>query len=84
MRFAIYLGYLAGLLTVASFVPQVIRAWRTKQTDALSIGTFALIITSGVAWVTYGVLKRDMPVIATNVGMVALNVAIVAAKLRYG
>ena len=84
MRFAIYLGYIAGFLTVASFVPQVLRAWRTKQTDALSKRTFALIITAGVAWVTYGVLKRDMPVIVTNVGMIALNAAILAAKLRYG
>jgi L-cysteine desulfidase len=48
------------------------------------MGTFALIIAAGVAWVTYGVMKDDMPVIVTNVGMVALNIAIVAAKLRYG
>ena len=84
MRFAVYLGYLAGFLTVASFVPQVLRTWRTKQTDALSRGTFALIITAGVAWITYGVLQRDTPVIATNVGMVVLNCAILTAKLRYG
>jgi MtN3 and saliva related transmembrane protein len=78
MRFAAYLGYLAGFLTVASFVPQVVRTWRTKQTEALSVGTFALIITAGVAWITYGVIKRDNPVILTNVGMVALNGAILA------
>jgi MtN3 and saliva related transmembrane protein len=84
MRFAVFLGYLAGCLTVASFVPQVVRAWRTKQTNALSVGTFVLIITAGVAWTVYGVLKRDTPVIATNVGMVLLNCAILAAKLRFG
>jgi MtN3 and saliva related transmembrane protein len=84
MRFAVYLGYIAGCLTVASFVPQVIRAWRTKQTGALSVGTFVLIITAGVAWVTYGVLRRDTPVIVTNVGMIALNCAILTAKLRFG
>jgi MtN3 and saliva related transmembrane protein len=83
MRFAVYLGYLAGFLTVASFVPQVVRTWRTKQTEALSVGTFALIITAGVAWIVYGVLKRDSPVIWTNAGMVALNCAILTAKLRY-
>jgi MtN3 and saliva related transmembrane protein len=61
----------------------VVRTWRTKQTEALSVGTFVLIITAGVAWVTYGVLEGDKPVILTNVGMVALNGAILAAKLRY-
>jgi MtN3 and saliva related transmembrane protein len=84
MRFALYLGYAAGFLTVASFVPQVVRTWRTKQTEALSVGTFALIITAGVAWIAYGVVQRDRPVILTNVGMVALNCAILAAKLRFG
>ena len=83
MRLAVYLGYLAGFLTVASFVPQVVRTWRTKQTEALSVGTFVLIITAGLAWITYGVLKGDNPVILTNVGMVALNGAILAAKLRF-
>ena len=83
MRFAVYLGYIAGFITVASFVPQVVRVWRTRQTDALSVGTFALIITAGVAWIAYGVLERDTPVILTNVGMIALNGAILAAKLRF-
>ena len=83
MRFAVYLGYLAGLLTVVSFVPQVVRAWRTKDTASLSIGTFALIITAGVAWIVYGVLQRDNPVVVTNVGMVVLNAAILTAKLKF-
>ena len=83
MRIAVYLGYLAGFLTVASFLPQVVRTWRTKQTKDLSVGTFALLITAGALWITYGVLERDRPVIVTNVGMVALNCVILAAKLRY-
>ena len=78
-----YIGYLAGFLTVVSFLPQVHRAWRTKQTKDLSIGMFLILITAGVLWLVYGVLSSDWPVIATNVGMVVLNGAILAAKLRY-
>jgi MtN3 and saliva related transmembrane protein len=83
MRLIPYLGYLAGALTVVSLWPQVLRAWRTKQTKDLSIRTFVLLITAGVLWITYGVLTTDWPVIATNVGMVLLNGAILAAKLKY-
>jgi MtN3 and saliva related transmembrane protein len=78
-----FIGYLAGVLTVVSLVPQVLRAWRTKQTKALSVRTFLLLITSGVLWITYGALAADWPVIATNAGMVVLNSAILGAKLRY-
>jgi MtN3 and saliva related transmembrane protein len=78
-----HLGYGAGIITVVSFVPQVVRAWRTKQTRDLSLGSFALLITAGSLWVIYGATSRDWPVVATNTGMVVLNVALATAKVRY-
>jgi MtN3 and saliva related transmembrane protein len=78
-----YLGYAAGLFTVGSFLPQVLRAWRTRQTRDLSLAMFALLITSGVLWMAYGIVTDDWPVIVTNCGMVVLNVALLAAKLRF-
>ena len=79
----VYLGYFAGAITVLSFLPQVIRAWRTRQTRDLSMGMFALLVTAGSLWMVYGAVTRDWPVVATNAGMVALNGALVVAKIRY-
>ena len=79
----VYLGYFAGTITVVSFLPQVVRAWRTRQTRDLSMGMFALLVISGALWMLYGAINRDWPVVATNAGMVALNGALVVAKLRY-
>jgi MtN3 and saliva related transmembrane protein len=78
-----YLGFFAGLLTVSSFLPQVIRSWRTRQTRDLSLGMFALLTTASSLWIVYGVLTSDWPVIATNAAMVALNGALAVAKVRY-
>jgi MtN3 and saliva related transmembrane protein len=78
-----HLGYTAGALTVISFLPQVVRAWRTRRTRDLSLSSFALLVTAGSLWVVYGAMSRDWPVVATNSGMVALNLALVAAKVRY-
>ncbi|NUO63189.1 MAG: SemiSWEET transporter [Gemmatimonadaceae bacterium] len=78
-----YLGFLAGALTVGSFLPQVVRAWRTRQTRDLSLAMFALLVTSGALWALYGLMRHDWPVVITNAGMVALNGALVVAKLRY-
>lgn len=78
-----YLGYFAGGLTVSSFVPQVVRVWRTKQTRDLSLGMFALLSTASTLWMIYGIAMRDWPVVFTNLGMVALNGAIAVAKIRY-
>jgi len=77
------LGYVAGMVTVASFLPQVVRAWRTRQTRDLSLASLALLITAGSMWILYGALSRDWPVVATNGGMVGLLVLLAAAKVRY-
>ena len=79
----VYLGYFAGAITVLSFLPQVLRAWRSRQTRDLSMGMFALLVTAGSLWMVYGAVNHDWPVVATNAGMVALNGALVVAKLRY-
>ncbi len=78
-----YLGYFAGLLTVSSFLPQVIRTWQTRQTRDLSLGMFTLLVTASSLWILYGTMTADWPVILTNLGMVALNGALAVAKVRY-
>jgi MtN3 and saliva related transmembrane protein len=77
------LGYVAGVITVASFLPQVVRAWRTRQTRDLSLGSLALLITAGGLWILYGALSNDLPVVLTNGGMVALLALLAAAKVRF-
>jgi MtN3 and saliva related transmembrane protein len=84
MELTHYLGYVAGTLTVGSFLPQVIRTWKTRRTGDLSLWMFGVLITASTLWIIYGVVIRDWSVIITNVGMVALNGAIAAAKVRYG
>ncbi|HET9775817.1 MAG TPA: SemiSWEET transporter [Gemmatimonadaceae bacterium] len=79
-----YLGYFAGFLTVVSFLPQVIRTWRSRRTGDLSLGMFSLLVTASTLWIIYGFIINDWPVILTNLGMVVLNGSIGVAKVRYG
>ena len=77
------LGYAAGAITVASFLPQVIRAWRTRQTRDLSLASLGLLIAAGSLWVIYGALSRDWPVVITNSGMVMLLLMLAGAKVKF-
>lgn len=83
LAFAELVGYAAGVLTVGSYVPQVIHAWRTRRTRDLSFGTVALLTTSAAVWMTYGALIDSVPVIVTNAGMFSLTAALVVAKVRF-
>ena len=77
------LGFVAGVISVGAFLPQVVRAWRSRQTRDLSLEGITLLIVACSLWIIYGALARDWPVVATNGGMALLNVALVAAKLRF-
>ena len=78
-----WIGLLAGTLTTAAFVPQVIKIWRTKHADDLSTQMF-VIFTVGVAlWLWFGVLTASLPVIVANSVTLALSVLILALKFHY-
>jgi MtN3 and saliva related transmembrane protein len=79
-----WIGYGAAALTVISYLPQAVRAWRTGETHDLSLAMFLLLVAAGSLWLTYGVMRGDWPVIVTNASLVLVNIAILAAKLRNG
>lgn len=61
-----YLGLLAGALTTSSAFPQLIKSYRTRSTEDLSIW-FLIALLSGVTlWILYGVAVSDLPLIIAN------------------
>jgi MtN3 and saliva related transmembrane protein len=78
------LGLVAGALTTVAFVPQVVRAWRTRCTRDLSL-TMLLVLAAGVSlWIVFGVLTASLPIVAANALTLILIAAILVAKAKYG
>lgn len=75
------IGYLAGFLTVVGFVPQVIKSWRTRRTEDLSLSTGVLLSVSAITWTIYGVLLASAPMMITNVVVLICILLILAVKL---
>jgi MtN3 and saliva related transmembrane protein len=78
------IGYIAALLTTVAFVPQAWLTWRTKKTDEISLGMYALFTTGVALWLAYGVLTMAWPVIVANAVTLVLALLILVMKLRYG
>jgi MtN3 and saliva related transmembrane protein len=75
-------GVLAGTLTTTAFVPQVVKTWRTRRADDVSLGML-LIFASGVAlWEVYGWSIGALPVIIANAVTIVLVLVMVVLKLR--
>ena len=83
MRLTSLLGFIAGILTTISFVPQVLHAWRSKSCDDLSWGMLLTFSAGVVLWLVYGIRLRAMPIIVANAVTLALLLAIMALKARY-
>ena len=77
------LGLTAATLTTGSFLPQVFRSWRTKRVADLSWYWLAMFATGLAAWTTYGAIRGDVPVIASNGVTLVLTFILIALKIRY-
>ena len=78
-----YCGMIAGTLTTLSFLPQLVRVWKTQSTRDISAGML-LVFTSGVGlWLMYGILLSDLPIIISNTVTLILASSILVLKLRY-
>ena len=83
MPFTDLVGSLAATLTTASFIPQALHTFRTKDVRGISLGMYSAF-TAGVAlWLVYGILLGAVPIIAANAITLSLALAILVMKLRY-
>jgi MtN3 and saliva related transmembrane protein len=78
------LGAFAGFCTTVSFLPQLIRAWRTRSTRDISLGMFSVLVFGIFLWLVYGVLIGDGPLIAANAVSLCFTGSILYLKLRHG
>jgi MtN3 and saliva related transmembrane protein len=83
MDLADALGYLAATLTTGAFVPQVWRTFRTKDVSGISLRMYGIFTVGIAAWLAYGIVLREMPMLVANSLSLVLACAMLVMKLRY-
>jgi MtN3 and saliva related transmembrane protein len=79
----IIVGYVAGALTTLSFVPQVIKAWKMRETRDLSLAMLVLFALGVLLWTLYGISLNSLPIIAANIITFVLILVLLFLKFRY-
>jgi MtN3 and saliva related transmembrane protein len=77
------IGVIAGVLTSAALIPQLLKAIKHKRLHEFSSPTLLLLFLGNGLWVYYGVLISDWPVILTNLFSVLLNCTIVIFRYAH-
>lgn len=76
-------GLVAGSLTTLSFIPQVLKIWRTKFGTDISAGMFVLFSLGVLLWLIYGLALAARPVIIANAATLVLALIVMVLKFRY-
>jgi len=84
MDYLFWIGILAGTLTTVAFLPQVIKAYKSKETKDLSLVMFIIFSSGLILWIVYGLMAKALPVILANSVTLLLCFYLIYLKVKYG
>lgn len=83
MSFYIMLiGFVAAFGTTFAFVPQLLKIIRTQKTDDISLIMYIIYIIGIVAWLVYGLLLNQLPIIIANIISFGFALTILIFKIK--
>ncbi|HAR94979.1 MAG TPA: hypothetical protein DCR97_03305 [Deltaproteobacteria bacterium] len=78
------LGFVAGILTTAAYVPQVFKTWRLKTAGDISLLMISLTSSGIFLWFLYGLYIGSLSVMIANFITCMLTLTVLVMKIRYG
>lgn len=75
-------GSLAATLTTLSFLPQVIKTWRTRSAGDFSWIWIAAFGAGLFLWLVYGIAIGSVPLIVANA--ITLSLVLLIALVKWG
>lgn len=77
------LGLIAGTITSAGFIPQLLKVLKTKHAGDIAL-LQPIILSIGIClWFIYGLLQQDIAIILANGFSLICNLILIVLKVRY-
>jgi len=77
------IGVLAAALTTFSFVPQIIKALRTKSVKDVSVTTIVQLSLGVSLWILYGIHLKNIIIISANAITLATLMILLSVYATY-
>jgi len=78
-----YVGLFGAFLSSITFIPQVVKAWKSKSVKDLSIWMLLIVFTSVIVWLVYGFHLNLVPVILANAVILLLSLILLFFKIKF-
>ena len=77
------MGLLGALLSSITFLPQVVRTWKIRSAEDLSMGMLVIVFCSTIVWLIYGFALWLIPVIIANTAIMLLSTILIYFKITF-
>ena len=81
--FVTLFGVGAIVFSTVSFLPQLIKSYKTKQVKDLSYWMLIIYILGNACWLGYGLLTFDPIILITDSIIFVFVITLLAVKIRY-
>ncbi len=78
------IGFSAGLMIAISLFPQLIKSFKSKKTEDLSMMWLLINILSQVLWLIYGCFKDAWSLVFTGIIVSIMSFLLIGLKRKYG
>jgi len=77
------IGIIAGVLSCTTFLPQIIKTYKSKSTEDVSLLMFIIAALGSALWLIYGVLIQSFALTFTNVIVLIFSLIMLFFKIKY-
>jgi MtN3 and saliva related transmembrane protein len=77
------IGAIAACLTTFSFVPQVIKVIKTKDTSGISLLMYLMSCLGIFLWMVHGLMIKDSALFYANLVTFVLALIVLVYKIKY-
>jgi MtN3 and saliva related transmembrane protein len=77
------LGYVAGSITAVTFLPQVIKTWKKRSAEDVSLMMFVIAVLCEVLWIIYAININNWVIILTNATLMVMALTMIYFKFRF-
>lgn len=74
------IGWLAAVFTTLIFVPQIIKAYRTKKTRDISMFMMILAVIGNALWLVQSIMISNTPLIVTASLIIVMSMVLIRFK----
>ncbi len=78
------IGATAATLTMFSFVPQIVKSFKTKSVKDLSEITLLQLFLGATLWAIYGIHLKNVVIITANLVTLVTIIILLVMYIRYG